>query len=584
MSNAGFPADPIYHLNMDNPSRDIRIDFGESIIESIESVVIDFTPVINSTPSELSLAETDPIEGLYTDYYDYICKIVHQHPDIYALKCYLERQADLGDQKTAVHIVDFASSNPSLLQPIIHGVCTNAGEVQTMLDEQDEIVELRLLVVSHDKEIDREILKTIGYEMDIDPRVFIEHMGTLFPRPLTYFATPYLPSEATNSPIEIHFGGGKSTAVLLQPGSAKVKTNTVLVLMDSPAENLEAALRDFERPTTRKPQMSSTSLAVPSRMNLTYRYLRRLSEFREGEADLSCQHPIYLILPLLHLCALETSMLLTWAEEKLYERRLPHNLSERDPYNAYITSEGFQQEIFTTTTSLKSHMRYPWLDTTRDTAALVQDTVDRAFQDLSFLKDKAALVQQSVTDALNREAATESINEAKQSIAQSQSVNQLTRLAFVFVPLTFATSVFGMNIREWQADDKVPRLTSFIIVALTTTLTTFLVAAASGVVIQIIRNRWRVSQTLRTAFGCSLLLGTFYALFALSHDKDTNRRMSASLFIVGETHTADCGEFSWLVDDGYWFGGPWCHLAFAVYRRAVAKNEAREVKLAEKMV
>ncbi|KAK6359990.1 hypothetical protein TWF696_001111 [Orbilia brochopaga] len=572
---------------MDGQSRDIRIEFAESIAESAGSVIIDFTPAIPSIPStasELSLPETDLAEALYADYYDYICKIVPQHPDIHALKCYLERQGDLGDQKTAVHIVDFVSLDLNLLHPIIHGVCTNAEEVRTMLEEQDDVVELRLLVVSHDKEIDREILKTIGYEMDIDPRIFIEHMGTLFPRPSTYFATPYLPSEAVNSPIEIHFGGGKSTAVLLQRGNTRVKTNTVLVLIDSPAENLEAALRDFERPTIRRPQMSSASLAVPSRMNLTYRYLRRLSEFRDGETETCCQHPIYLILPLLHLCALETSMLLTWAEEKLYERRLPHNLYERDPYNAYITSEGFQQEIFTTTTSLKAHMRYPWLDTTRETAALVQDKMDCAFQDLSFLKDKAALVQQAVTDALNREAATESINEAKQSMAQSQSVNQLTRLAFVFVPLTFATSVFGMNIREWQADDKVPRLTSFITVALATTFTTFLVAAVSGAAFQMVRNRWKASQTLRTAFRCSLLLGGFYALFALLHDKGTNRRMSTSLFIVGEAHTADCGEFGWLVDDGYWLGGSWCWLASAVYRRAVKKHEAREVKLAEKMV
>lgn len=414
--------------------RDVQIEIESYAIDhgSAESLTINLTPVLR-TGSELSLPETQTSEVLYEDYYDYICKVVHQHPDIDALKCYLERQDDAGDEKpTAVYFVDFVSSNGSLWQPIIHGVCANAEEVQTMLDEQDDVVELRLIIVSHDKAIDQEILKTLGYELDIDPRLFIEHMGTLFPKASTYFATPYLPSEAAKSPIEIHFGGGKSTAALLEPGKARVSTNTVLVLMDSPAENLEAALRDFERPTIRKPQMSSISLAVPSRMNLTYRYLRRLSEFRVEEINLSCQHPIYLILPLLHLCALETSMLLTWAEEKLYERRLPHNLAERDPYNAYITSEGFQQEIFTTTTSLKTHMRSPWLNTRTETVVCVEEKLDCAFQDLDFLKDKAALVQQAVTDALNREAATESINEAKQSIAQSESVNKLTRLAFFF--------------------------------------------------------------------------------------------------------------------------------------------------------
>ncbi|KAK6338468.1 hypothetical protein TWF730_002531 [Orbilia blumenaviensis] len=565
--------------------QDIRIESFAIDQGSVESLTIDFTPVLR-TGSELSLPETQTSEVLYGDYYDYICKVVHQHPDIDALKCYLERgcrDSAEGDGPTTVYFVDFVSSNGSLWQPIIHGVCSNAEEVQTMLDEQDDVVELRLIVVSHDKEIDREILKTLGYELDIDPRLFIEHMGTLFPKTSTYFATPYLPSEAAKSPIEIHFGGGKSTAALLEPGKARVSTNTVLVLMDSPAENLEAALRDFERPTIRKPQMSSVSLAVPSRMNLTYRYLRRLSEFSVEEINLSCQHPIYLILPLLRLCALETSMLLTWAEEKLYERRLPHNLSERDPYNAYITSEGFQQEIFTTTTSLKTHMRSPWLNPRNETVVCVEEKLDCAFQDLDFLRDKAALVQQAVTDALNREAATESINEAKQSIAQSESVNKLTRLAFVFVPLTFAASLFGMNIREWQADDKIPKLKSFIIVSVAIAFTTMLVAGVSGLISKFMRRKWENSKTLRSAYNCSVLLGVFYSIFACSHNKVTNKRMSISLFDMGE-YNHDLGDFEWLVDSGYWFGRWWHGLAGAVYRRAILKNEAKDSKLAEKMV
>ncbi|KAK6526487.1 hypothetical protein TWF694_005072 [Orbilia ellipsospora] len=563
---------------------DVHADIYVSENGTAESLTLNLPPALRST---ISIPETQvsQFEVIYEDYFEYICAIVHQHPDIAALKYYLERhQEGQEEQKTAVYFVDFISTSSSVLQPIIHGVCTNAEEVQTMLDEQDElVVELRLVVVSHEKEINCEILKTIGYAMDIDPRIFIEHMGTLFPKPSTYFATPYLPSEAIRSPIEIHFGGGKSTAVLLKPGDAKVGVNTVLVLMDSPAENLEAALRDFERPTIRRPQFSSASLAVPSRMNLTYRYLRRLSEFQADDVDLSCQHPINLILPLLHLCALETSMLLTWAEEKLYERRLPHNLSERDPYNAYITSEGFQQEIFTTTTSLKAHMRAPWLDFSNESSIDVQEKLDCAFQDLDFLRDKAALVQQSVTDALNREAATESINEAKQSIIQSESVNKLTRLAFVFVPLTFATSVFGMNIREWQADDKVPRLISFVIVALVITFGTILVAIISGWASKRVRRRWKASETLRTAFGYSLVLGIFYAAFAITHAREVNRRMFTSLFALGEAHS-DLGDFDWLVDDGFWFGKYWYSVARSVYRRAVAKHEARDLKLAEKMV
>lgn len=192
-----------------------------------DSVIINFTPALRSA-SDISVAQTTytNAEPYYQDYYDYICKIVEQHPDIDALKDYLEQPDDPSKERTAVHVVDFVSSTTNPLHPIIHGVCTNAEEVQTLFDEQDDVVELRLVVVSHEQEIDREILKAVGFELDIDPRVFIEHMGSMFPNPSAYFATPYLPSEAISSPIEIHFGGGKSTAVLLHPEEANVKIVT----------------------------------------------------------------------------------------------------------------------------------------------------------------------------------------------------------------------------------------------------------------------------------------------------------------------------------------------------------------------
>ena len=40
------------------------------------------------------------------------------------------------------------------------------------------------------------------------------------------------------------------------------------------------------------------------------------------------------------------------------------------------------------------------------------------------------------------------VKASERSIMQAKSVNRLTKLAFVFIPLNFASSIFGMNFKE----------------------------------------------------------------------------------------------------------------------------------------
>jgi Mg2+ and Co2+ transporter CorA len=58
----------------------------------------------------------------------------------------------------------------------------------------------------------------------------------------------------------------------------------------------------------------------------------------------------------------------------------------------------------------------------------------------------------TITDTL---LSTISILESQKSIEQSQQVNKLTRLAFFYVPLSFISSVFGMNVKEIQANPSI---------------------------------------------------------------------------------------------------------------------------------
>jgi Mg2+ and Co2+ transporter CorA len=57
-----------------------------------------------------------------------------------------------------------------------------------------------------------------------------------------------------------------------------------------------------------------------------------------------------------------------------------------------------------------------------------------------------------MTDTL---LSTMSILESQKSIEQSEQVNKLPRLAFVYIPLSFISSVFGMNVKEIQANPSI---------------------------------------------------------------------------------------------------------------------------------
>ena len=59
---------------------------------------------------------------------------------------------------------------------------------------------------------------------------------------------------------------------------------------------------------------------------------------------------------------------------------------------------------------------------------------------------KAEQYEQAVTTRLQTDAALLSLEESAKSIKEAESVGRLTQLAFIFVPLTFTTGVFGMNI------------------------------------------------------------------------------------------------------------------------------------------
>lgn len=73
----------------------------------------------------------------------------------------------------------------------------------------------------------------------------------------------------------------------------------------------------------------------------------------------------------------------------------------------------------------------------------------------------------------NSETLTDTIKviEARKSLNQTQQIDRLTRLALLFVPLSFIASIFGMNVDSFKND---PPIWVFVAIALPITTVTFL--------------------------------------------------------------------------------------------------------------
>lgn len=69
-------------------------------------------------------------------------------------------------------------------------------------------------------------------------------------------------------------------------------------------------------------------------------------------------------------------------------------------------------------------------------------------QDFELLLRWATFLHQRSTEAINDLMSSISISESQKAMDQAQRVGKLTLLAFIFVPLGFTTSFFGMNVAQ----------------------------------------------------------------------------------------------------------------------------------------
>ena len=75
-------------------------------------------------------------------------------------------------------------------------------------------------------------------------------------------------------------------------------------------------------------------------------------------------------------------------------------------------------------------------------------TAQRIERDYEHLLKRAGTLQRRITDAINVLMSSISISESQRAVEHAKDMGRLTFLAFLFVPLSLATSFFGMNFIE----------------------------------------------------------------------------------------------------------------------------------------
>lgn len=133
--------------------------------------------------------------------------------------------------------------------------------------------------------------------------------------------------------------------------------------------------------------------------------------------------------------------------EKAFQS-LPHLRYTKHILYRYIQST---RRALDSIRSATSHPKWP-RDTTTSGSRRASTAAQSLEHDFDQLLARAEALHRRATEAISVLMSIVSISESQKAIEQAARFGKLTVLAFVFVPLSFTTSLFGMNVTEMQGN------------------------------------------------------------------------------------------------------------------------------------
>jgi Mg2+ and Co2+ transporter CorA len=166
------------------------------------------------------------------------------------------------------------------------------------------------------------------------------------------------------------------------------------------------------------------------------------------------ENPFYAAQEIFHLCAVSESQFLNILESKVAadvakEFKPNENISPANMIYFQGLLDTRAERLRRTIASIKTQIEQPWLRPTEHTSAYSSSnntTAQLLLADYKDLLNRAEMLSDRCKSRLNILMNRAGIVESNKAIEQTKEVTKLTRLAFVFIPLSFTSSFFGMNL------------------------------------------------------------------------------------------------------------------------------------------
>ena len=180
--------------------------------------------------------------------------------------------------------------------------------------------------------------------------------------------------------------------------------------------------------------------------------------------------------------------------------------------NDWTSNQANYRNMITSRESLQRFIRLPEI-APRATLSKFKTLID----DYASMIEDARIIGLDLQSRLQQQANTSAIEETQRGLTQGESVRRLTLVAFVFIPLNFATSFFGMNFHQLGTGSL--NLGWF-----------FLLAALAGIL------SFVLSVSIRPLDGLWQRARQHHADMEIIYDKDAIKKITKRQILLGFLH------------------------------------------------
>ncbi|KAK0101112.1 hypothetical protein ONS95_012905 [Cadophora gregata] len=520
-----------------------------SMAQQVPSVPQSSAPARRSGDTIQSLARESsgarPRTRPYLSYKDYLDTNVEDWPEFRWMQVFFMHPG--GDpNNTNLTIID--SANGSLHPQSI--TTLDPHSLTTALENRQPEVKTRIIVVHYGQSfsIDRRVVDILGSVYDLDPLVLqrhfehdamwledglktSKHIEELLPEA----RLALLPSEETCEGRFVHFGLSNFRYITAMYFNQKDKNDQTTVLIW-----LRFNLSIKDRLTSLGRGVYPSFSFAPKRLlgpgnKISAAYISMLLTWtpdlvRRGDDD-SHQY----LAPLLQL----------FLKIELYEFRnvMDPNLDRYVDHDIDGTLTGVRMNLASLKRTKKAFREFNKTEIGRQ-HQMSPNLLDTALSELESLISDYEEAEAAWNSERRDELLDAQLKEARKSTETALRVASLTRLAVVFIPLSFVASVFGMNIQQFN-DGKVS-LSAFFGTAAIMSFLTFLP------ILGLIDKEITVANI--KLFGRSPLHGFWLLAFTLSHFRKSNRALCEErlLYFLSSGRRPNFNRDPNLEDENFW--------------------------------